>query len=208
MSTVQLIDYGVGNKKSLLNALAATGFSGELRTSADAIDPSLPIILPGVGSFAYCKHRLVKAGLFDFLRDLLHNGKPVRFVGICVGMQLLFGESVEDGRNAGFGYFDGTVSNLRELAAQHTDSPLRFPNTHWENVSGTERRGPFYFTHSFGNVGSSDRTAYYELSNMQVTATASRGAVTGFQFHPEKSAEQGLNLLRGTLSGDITRNKT
>lgn len=201
MSMVQLIDYGVGNKKSLLNALAATGFSGELRTSADAIDPSLPIILPGVGSFAYCKHRLVEARLFDFLRDLLHKGKPARFVGICVGMQLLFSESVEDGRNAGFGYFDGRVNNLRELAAQKSNTPPRFPNTHWENVVGGQQRGPFYFTHSFGNVGSKDRSAYYELGNMQVTATASRGAVTGFQFHPEKSAEQGLDLLRATLSG-------
>lgn len=200
MNTVQLIDYGVGNMKSLANAIAALGFTSISRTRAEDIDPSAPIILPGVGSFAFCKHRLVEANLFNPLRDLLHDGKPVCFIGICVGMQLLFHESVEDGRNLGFGYFDGTVSNMSEEAARLSNEPPRFPNTHWQNIIGQVAHGPYYFTHSFGNLASQDRAAHYELGGLQVTAIAARGAVTGFQFHPEKSAAQGLNLLRETLT--------
>ncbi|MDP9592428.1 UNVERIFIED_ORG: glutamine amidotransferase [Shinella zoogloeoides] len=200
MRPIQIIEYGVGNKKSLMNAIAALGLESVLRVKAADIDPSAPIILPGVGSFSFCKKKLVEADLFDPLLKLLHEGNPVCFVGICVGMQLLFEESVEDGVNAGFGYFEGRVSSLRQEVGLLSNNPVRFPNTHWENIVGVEQRGPYYFTHSYGNLNSRDRVAYYELGGMQVTATASRGAVTGFQFHPEKSAGQGLDLLARILN--------
>lgn len=200
MKPIQIIDYGVGNKKSLMNAIGAIGRESVLKSDADDIDPSAPIILPGVGSFSFCKRKLVEAGLFDPLHALLHDGTPACFLGICVGMQLLFEESVEDGHNSGFGYFEGQVSSLRQESARLSNDQARFPNTHWENIVGGESNGPYYFTHSFGNLKSRDRIAHYELGAMQVTATASRGTVTGFQFHPEKSAAQGLELLANILN--------
>jgi imidazole glycerol-phosphate synthase subunit HisH len=200
MTVVQLIDYGVGNIKSLTNAITKVGFETALCQRPDDIDPGKPIILPGVGSFAYCKHRLIEAKLFPRLHEVLHNERPVCFIGICVGMQLLFQQSDEDGRNSGFGYFNGTVESLRAAAGRLTNEPPRFPNTHWHPVSGIRQRGPYYFTHSFGNLASNDRSAHYALSAMEITAIASRGTVAGFQFHPEKSAEQGLTLLRQMLT--------
>lgn len=205
MSIVQLIDYDVGNMKSLANALAMAGFQSVCRRRAEDIDPDSPIILPGVGSFAYCKQRLVDFGLFEPLRDMLHNNDPVCFVGICVGMQLLFQDSVEDGLNTGFGYFEGSIHSLREQTARLSEHPPRLPNTHWQNITGTNRPGPYYFTHSFGNIASRDCSAHYELGGLKITAIASRGTVTGFQFHPEKSAEQGLTLLRETLTASRTK---
>jgi len=205
MKSVQIIDYGVGNKKSLVTAIARVGMSSVLVSDPEIIDPLAPILLPGVGSFAFCKQRLVQAGLFDPLHDILHNGSPACFVGICVGMQLLFGKSVEDGSNAGFGYFRGEIEDLRQVTTITGNAIPRLPNTHWQNVTGAVHRGPYYFTHSYGNVGSPDRSSFYELGGVEVTASASRGTVTGFQFHPEKSADQGLRLLSASLSGQSNK---
>ena len=200
MKPVQIIDYGVGNKKSMMNAISALGFTAVLRENAKEIDPSAAIILPGVGSFAFCKKKLVGANLFDALYDVLHSGSPACFIGICVGMQLLFKKSVEDGHNSGFDYFDGEIISLSENVPRQGEASNLLPNTHWGRIEEHETHGPYYFTHSFGNLASLDRKAYYNLGDTKVTAVAQRGAVTGFQFHPEKSAEQGLGLLRETLN--------
>ena len=203
MLSVQYIDYGVGNKKSVINALDKLGKKVLLITKIEDLDPSLPIILPGVGSFLHCHNELVRLGFFDPLNKMLKKGEIKKLIGICVGMQLLFKTGYEDGETNGFGVFDGKVNSLKTIPFSGEAGLV--PNISWCNTMHSNSKkqiGKFYFVHSFANCNSKHQVAFYNWHGQKVTAVARKGGIWGVQFHPEKSAQEGLLFLDKLITLD------
>jgi glutamine amidotransferase len=195
---VAVIDYKAGNLTSVLKALRHLG-SEPLVTGSDlaAIDKAERIVLPGVGHFAATR-RLDDAGLTNAIRAAIVRGVP--FLGICVGMQWLYAGSSEEPGAAGLGHFAGLCSRFPECGE-------KVPHVGWNSLevqgsarllSGVRDGDHVYFTHSYRapiTADTSARTHYIEL----FAAAVERGNVMGVQFHPEKSGETGLRILRNFL---------
>ena len=192
---ITIIDYGMGNLYSVCNAIAAVGGEPVVTSDKDVIAAAEKIILPGVGAFGDCMANLQKSGLIPVIMDALHSGKP--FLGICLGMQVLFEGSDEAPGGAGLGFFKGQVTSLT------TD--YKIPHMGWNKL---ELRSPspllqeaegqyVYFVHSFHCVPE-DKSLVTAVCDygMEVTASVGRGNVQAFQFHPEKSSRVGAGLLR------------
>ena len=192
---ITIIDYGMGNLYSVCNAIAAVGGEPVVTSDKDVIAAAEKIILPGVGAFGDCMANLQKSGLIPVIMDALHSGKP--FLGICLGMQVLFEGSDEAPGVAGLGVFKGQVKYLT------TDGKI--PHMGWNKL---ELRSPspllqeaegqyVYFVHSFHCVPE-DKSLVTAVCDygMEVTASVGRGNVQAFQFHPEKSSRVGAGLLR------------
>lgn len=192
---ITIIDYGMGNLYSVSNAVAAVGGEPVVTQDRDVIAAAEKIILPGVGAFGDCMANLQKSGLIPVIMDALHGGKP--FLGICLGMQVLFEGSDEAPGVAGLGFFKGQVKYL--------STSCKIPHMGWNRLAlrsqsplmnGAE--GQYvYFVHSFHCVpeDASLITAVCDYG-MEVTASVGRGNVQAFQFHPEKSSRAGMSLLR------------
>ena len=192
---ITIIDYGMGNLYSVCNAIAAVGGEPVVTSDKDVIAAAEKIILPGVGAFGDCMVNLHKSGLIPVIMDALHSGKP--FLGICLGMQVLFEGSDEAPGVAGLGVFKGQVKYLT------TD--YKIPHMGWNKL---ELRSPspllkeaegqyVYFVHSYHCVPE-DKSLVTAVCDygMEVTASVGRGNVQAFQFHPEKSSRVGAGLLR------------
>lgn len=209
---VGVIDYGVGNLGSVMQALEELRVAPELITRAIDMHAMDSLILPGVGNFADCARLLDKGGWAQFLRDEVQSGhKPL--LGVCVGMQLLATCSMEGGGDKkldgtpGLGFIPGRVEHLNTLGCT-----LRVPHVGWNEVvsngtkdglfSGIPDGTDFYFVHSYAFVPTDPAdilaTADYGI---QVTAAVRRGHIWGTQFHPEKSSRGGLRLLRNFIEG-------
>lgn len=195
MKKVVIIDYGMGNLYSVKNALLAVGAEPVVTSDRDVIAAAERVILPGVGAFGDCMANLEKSGLIPVIRQLLNSGKP--FLGICLGMQLLFDGSDEAPGVAGLGYFKGQVKYL--------PTSLKIPHMGWNKL---ELRSPspllagvegeyVYFVHSF-HAEPEDKSIITSVCDygMEVTASVGRGNVQAFQFHPEKSSRVGMQLLK------------
>lgn len=195
MKKVVIIDYGMGNLYSVKNALLAVGAEPVVTSDRDVIAAAERVILPGVGAFGDCMANLEKSGLIPVIRQLLDSGKP--FLGICLGMQLLFEGSDEAPGVAGLGYFKGQVKYL--------PTSLKIPHMGWNKL---ELRSPspllagvggeyVYFVHSF-HAEPEDKSIITSVCDygMEVTASVGRGNVQAFQFHPEKSSSVGMQLLK------------
>jgi imidazole glycerol-phosphate synthase subunit HisH len=187
---IAIVDYGVGNIRSVERALVAVGAEARLTADADELAHADGIVLPGVGAFAPALARLEERGLGRRIVELARAGKPV--LGVCLGYQLLFEESLEHGRHAGLGLLPGRVVEVRGSA--------RLPVIGWCRTrlvapsplfAGVADGAFFYFVHSFTPERSDDGIACTELSP---AAAAARGNVMGTQFHPEKSAADGLRI--------------
>lgn len=179
---VVLLDYGVGNLRSVERALTAAGAVVERKTDIDVPDGA-GLVLPGVGAFQAAKERL--GSRFEALRAWAHADRPL--LGICLGMQLLFDESHEHGSHEGLGLIPGTVEALpREVVVPHMG---------WSRTSTGE---VVYFCHSFGARPGPYTTSTVEHGALW-TAAVRRGRVRGYQFHPEKSGPTGIALLKGWL---------
>jgi glutamine amidotransferase len=187
---IAIVDYGVGNVRSVERALAHAGAYPLLISDPDQLDDADGIVLPGVGAFAPALANLSAAGLGTRVVELARRGTPI--LGICLGYQLLFEESLEHGRHRGLGLLPGTV---REV-----DNSDLLPVIGWCRVTQTDHTplwdgiadGSYmYFVHSFTpdstkhSVGSSDHSP---------AAASARRNVMGTQFHPEKSGVDGLRL--------------
>jgi imidazole glycerol-phosphate synthase subunit HisH len=187
---IAIVDYGVGNVRSVERALAHAGAYPLLISDPDQLDEADGIVLPGVGAFAAALENLTAAGLGTRVVELARRGMPI--LGICLGYQLLFEESLEHGRHQGLGLLPGTV---REV-----DNSDLLPVIGWCRVTQTDHTplwdgiadGSYmYFVHSFTpdstkhSVGSSDHSP---------AAASARRNVMGTQFHPEKSGVDGLRL--------------
>jgi glutamine amidotransferase len=195
---IALVDSGVSNLASVISAFARVGATVEVVDDPKVLARASAIVLPGVGAFGDGVAGLRDRGMIEPLRAAARAGKPM--LGICLGMQLLAGESEEHGRHQGLGIIPGRV---RQLVA---DRPgFRVPNMGWCDVaverSGTlfpdaARREAFYFVHSyFVDTAPQNVAATIEFSGRPVAAALEAGNVCGVQFHPEKSQDAGLDLL-------------
>ena len=195
--TVALVDYGMGNRRSVEKALEHVGARVARTSARDAVAAAGAIVLPGVGAFPEAMRRLAALGLVELLRERAAAGVPV--LGICLGMQLLFDSSDEHEGAAGLGLLPGTVTRLRAPG-------LKIPHIGWNTVTfsrasalteGLGEAAAFYHVHTFAcrPQEESDVVGCGEYGERFVSIVE-RGNVMGAQFHPEKSSLDGLALLR------------
>jgi imidazole glycerol-phosphate synthase subunit HisH len=194
---ISVLDYGMGNLRSVEKALERAGAEVKVTRDADTIRASVGLVLPGVGAFPKAMESVRKLGFDALMREHVDAGKPV--LGICLGMQLLFESSPELGGAEGLGLLEGDVAEL--------DAPgLKVPHIGWNEVAwtngtpvaqGLSNPAAFYHVHSFaprpaeaGDV--LGRSTY----GTEFASVVGRGTVFGVQFHPEKSGPDGLALLR------------
>ncbi|HEX7263779.1 MAG TPA: imidazole glycerol phosphate synthase subunit HisH [Candidatus Dormibacteraeota bacterium] len=193
---IAIVDYGVGNLRSVERALLHVGAEPKITADKDELQRARGLVLPGVGAFAPALEKLSDGGLGRMVVDLAKKGKPV--LGICLGYQLLFEESSEHGRHQGLGLLDGRVVKVKEsrrlpvigwCRLEQTDvSPL------WQGIAD---RAYFYFVHSYTPDGSRHAIASTEQSP---AAAAARVNVMGTQFHPEKSGPDGLRVYENFVA--------
>ena len=196
---IAVIDYGMGNLRSAKKGLQQSGADAFVTSDPERIRRADGVVLPGVGAFGACMENLRSRGLERPVRDFVDSGKP--FLGICVGMQILFDESEEFGRVPGLGILPGKV---RRFAGSEM-AGLKIPQMGWNRLSvrravpefdGIEDGAFVYFVHSFYVEPASDglvaATTDYGLP---FASAVSRGNVFGTQFHPEKSQAVGLRML-------------
>jgi glutamine amidotransferase len=193
---IAIVDYGVGNVRSVERALVQVGAEPKLTADPDDLERADGLVLPGVGAFAPAFDKLTQSGLGRRVVDLAGNGKPV--LGVCLGYQLLFDESMERGRHQGLGLLAGRVVEV-------TGSE-RLPVIGWCRVArsddsvlwqGIKDRSYFYFVHSFTPEES---TAAIGWSEHSPAAAAARANVMGTQFHPEKSGPDGLRVYKNFVA--------
>ena len=195
MTRIAILNYGMGNLRSVDKALERVGAQGEVTSDHDAARAADGIILPGVGAFPKAMERIRESGLDRLVRDRREAGAPV--LGICLGLQLLFESSTEFGGSAGIGLLDGDVGELRSqgLKVPH----IGWSPVHWERQSrlteGIPAGTPFYFVHSFApRPGAQDLLGSADYGERFACAVEA-GSTFGVQFHPEKSSDAGLRLL-------------
>ena len=195
-----IVDYGVGNLFSLQSSLRTLGLETEVTGEAERLRAADRIILPGVGAFGDARARLDETGLVPVLLEEAGR-KPL--LGICLGMQLLFDRSFEYGEHPGLGLVPGDVAPLAEDLGDRT---LKIPHMGWNSLEITRddplfryfRDGEYvYYVHSFYARNCRESTlAVSRYGAAAVTGVVRRGSVWGTQFHPEKSGDAGLRLLR------------
>lgn len=202
-----IVDYGVGNLFSLASSLNKIGEASKVTSDGAEIARADRVILPGVGAFADAMRKLEDSGLADVVRSVTAKGVPV--MGICLGMQLLFERSFEYGEHRGLGLLRGEVRPIE------TDPSLKIPHMGWNALAFTRphplfryiKEGDYvYFVHSYHAVGCADSLVATTEYGTVVTAAVARGNVMGCQFHPEKSGDVGLNILRAFVAlkeGDL-----
>ena len=197
---IAIVDYGVGNLFSLSSSLKALGLETEVTRDAEKLRAADRIILPGVGAFGDAKAKLDDTGLVSVL---LEEAERKPFLGICLGMQLLFDRGFEYGEHAGLGLVPGQVVDLH---GDLEDQTLKVPHMGWNSLQIVKNDPLFkyfkdgeyvYYVHSFyakDCAASTLGTSQY--GNVAVTGAVRNGNVWGTQFHPEKSGDAGLRLLR------------
>jgi imidazole glycerol-phosphate synthase subunit HisH len=195
---VGIIDIGIGNLASVSNALLKLEMEPILCSSPDMLKHVDSLVLPGVGAFPAAMILLTSNGFDMAIKDFVTSGRVL--VGICLGMQLLFSESLEIRQTLGLNLVSGTVVPLRDVV----DLPV--PHMGWNNVTSLSSHfkrfeGDYYFVHSFYCKPTSDKSVLLECNygNNFAAAVSSGNGVFGLQFHPEKSQRLGLELLRECL---------
>lgn len=193
-----IIDYGVGNLFSLKSSFAFLGEPVRVSSDPDEIYKADRVILPGVGAFADAAARLRAGGLDEAVKSVAKKGAPL--LGICLGMQLLFDASEEYGYHAGLGLLPGCVRRIPV-----PDESYKIPQIGWNSLHivrehplfANTNEGDFvYFVHSFHAEDCGEALLGTTDYGTTVTAAAARDNVCGTQFHPEKSGEVGLSILR------------
>ena len=199
---IAVIDYGMGNLRSVHKAFEAVGYRTVVTRDPKLIKDASHLVLPGVGAFGDCMDNLDRYDLISPIRDAVSQGKP--FLGICLGLQVLFTESEEFGRHRGLGLFKGRVRRFPQVGPQ--GEPLKIPHMGWNTITiqrptplleGIDSGSFMYFVHSY----------YVEPQESMVAATTTDYGITfvssvwrenvfAAQFHPEKSQRIGLQVLR------------
>ena len=197
---IAIIDYGVGNLFSLASSLRAIGQDCVITADAAQLKAADRIILPGVGAFEDAARKLRATGLVETIRSETANGKPL--LGICLGMQMLFDKSFEYGEHEGLGLIPGVVAPL----APQLPEGLKVPHIGWNRLDLVKPGDPVfrytkpadyvYYVHSFYATQCEENTLAVSEYGIPVTGCVRRGSVLGMQFHPEKSGDAGLRLLR------------
>ena len=194
---IGIIDYGVGNLFSLCSSCKAIGEEAFVSGDASQLAKADRLILPGVGAFEDAARKLNDSGMAEFVRQQAAAGKPL--LGICLGMQLLFEKSYEYGCHQGLGLLKGQVVPMEgKLPAN-----LKIPHMGWNALD--VRRGTLleglsgqyvYFVHSFFAENCEDSLSAVTEYGIPITAAVEKGNIFGCQFHPEKSGNVGLSILR------------
>lgn len=208
---IAIVDYGMGNLRSVSKAFDLQGYDVSVTRDPGVISSASGLVLPGVGAFGDCVRNLDEYGLTKPIKEFIDSGKP--FLGICLGLQVLFEESEESPGARGFGVFKGKVVRFPDFKEER----LKVPHMGWNQVNirkeapvldGVPDNSWFYFVHSYypapedGSIVSV--TSDYGL---EFTAAVSKGNVFASQFHPEKSSDLGLKILRNfaALSGEESK---
>lgn len=197
---IAIADYGVGNLFSLKSSLKAVGAEAVVTGDGAEIAGADRIILPGVGAFGDAAEKLERSGLAEVIKSEADKGKPI--LGICLGMQLLFDKSFEYGEYSGLGLIRGEIRPIAEVVPKE----LKIPHIGWNALRFTEKRtklfkyindGDFvYFVHSYYAADCRESVTANAEYGAVLTASAECGNVFGCQFHPEKSGETGLKILK------------
>ena len=196
---IAVIDYGVGNLFSLTSSLKAIGAECVVTSDVETIRSADKIILPGVGAFEDAKRKLSESGLDKIVIEEAKAGKPI--MGICLGMQMLFERSFEYGEHEGLGLLRGDVVAMEGRLPRE----LKIPHIGWNSLSVKCEHPIFkyvndgdyvYFVHSYYAEGCDDSLLATTDYGREITAAVAKGNITGCQFHPEKSGDVGLSILR------------
>jgi glutamine amidotransferase len=196
MNRVAIIDYGVGNLRSVEKAFAATGCEASISSDESFLRSAEKLVLPGVGAFAACMRTLKERGFDRLVRERAVAGTPL--LGVCVGMQMLFEESEEFGSTRGLGLLKGRVRKFgNELVVPQVGwnrIHQRRPHALFEGIAN----GSFcYFVHSFYCEPGDDAVVAGETEyGRRYASVVAQGNVCGVQFHPEKSQDVGLRMLK------------
>ena len=196
-----IIDYGVGNLFSLTSSLKVLGADVIVSGDKEVIRSADKIILPGVGAFGDASDKLFSSGLADIVIERANAGVPL--LGICLGMQMLFDKSFEYGEHKGLGLIKGEIRPIADVVVG-----LKVPHMGWNSLNFSTPKSPIfkylsegdfvYFVHSYYGTKCDDvtSTAFY---GAPLTASVGKNNVYGCQFHPEKSGEVGLKILKAFL---------
>ena len=197
---VGIIDYGVGNLFSLKSSFAAIGQDVVVSSDPEVLRKADHILLPGVGAFEDAVKKLRESQMDQMVYEAVKAGKPM--MGICLGMQMLFEKSFEYGEHQGLGLLKGQVIPMAGLLPED----LKIPHMGWNALRITQPDGKLfantkegdyvYFVHSYFATGCEDSLAAQTEYGKMLTAAVEKDNVFGCQFHPEKSGEVGLNILR------------
>lgn len=198
-----IIDYGVGNLFSLKSSMAAIGAEAVVTRDPAEIERADHIILPGVGAFGDAAEKLKQAGMFTFVQELAAKGKPM--LGICLGMQLLFDHSTEYGVHEGLGLVPGEVREIEGVIPKNLDIPhMGWNALHFVKESplfeGLQEGAHVYFVHSYAAFDCEAHLLATAEYGVPLTAAVQNGNVFGTQFHPEKSGETGLRILKNFVN--------
>lgn len=196
---IAIIDYGAGNIQSVYKALKFIGADCKVTSDKDEVLNADGAILPGVGSFGDAMDTMTKRGIKDTIIEYTKSGKP--FLGICLGLQLLFPESEETPGVKGLDIFKGTITKI-----PNQNRTLKIPHMGWNNISIKQKNGIFkgiegkpyvYFVHSFYlKAQDKDIVAATTQYGVEIDAAVQKGNIIATQFHPEKSGEVGLKMLK------------
>jgi glutamine amidotransferase len=196
MGMIVIIDYGMGNLRSVQKAIEAVGSSAEITTDPDRVRQATKVILPGVGAFADAMAELKRSGLGEAFREAVQMGKPC--LGVCLGLQLLFDSSTEDGEHIGLGLLPGRVIRFPAQAG------LKVPHMGWNTLrirkpapilAGLPAVPSVYFVHSYHAVAQNpDDVAAVSDYPEPFAAVVWRDNLAACQFHPEKSQATGLAM--------------
>jgi glutamine amidotransferase len=209
---VVVIDYGMGNMLSVQRGIEHCGASVSITDNHEEIRSASRVILPGVGAFDHAMKALKDQGLIEVIHEVAQKGTPL--LGICLGMQLLLDESEEFGITKGLGLIPGRVVSIPYRTV--SGEPHKIPHIGWNELIPTDSKVNWdksilrnigsnksvYFVHSFMVMPEkkSNRIANCVYGGHEVVAMIARDNITGCQFHPEKSGEVGLNILRNFVS--------
>ncbi len=196
---IAIIDYGIGNLFSVVSSFKYIGAEAVITSDPEVIKKADRILLPGVGAFEDAAKKLKASGLDKIIIDEAKGGKPI--LGICLGMQMLFEKSYEYGEHKGLGLLSGSVVPMQGAIDEKLQIPhigynaLIFKRSH--PLLKYIKEGDFvYFVHSYYAVDCESSLVAYAEYDKDITAVVAKDNIMGCQFHPEKSGEVGLNILR------------
>ena len=203
---IAIVDYGVGNLFSLKSSLAFIGADTVVSSDAEVIRSADKIILPGVGAFGDAAAKLRECGLDRVVKEEAAKGKPI--MGICLGMQLLLDVGYEYGEHEGLGLIKGEIRPISDVIP----GGLKIPHIGWNALHFGPGKHPLfkyinegdcvYFVHSYYGAKCEESVIATAEYGAELTAAVAKGNVMGCQFHPEKSGEAGLNILRAFCEYD------
>ena len=197
---IAIIDYGVGNLFSLVSSFKAIGVEAVITDREEVIRAADKLILPGVGAFGDARRKLAETGMDKLVLQEAETGKPI--MGVCLGMQLLFEKGYEYGVHDGLGLLKGEVISMEGVVP----ADYKIPHIGWNGLIFKQENPLFryikdgdfvYFVHSYYVKNCDDSLLATTEYGPELTAAVAKGNIYGCQFHPEKSGEVGLNILRG-----------